>query len=226
MTEAVHTEFYRGYKIEVYPDTDPQNPRKEFDHMGKMICFHRRHSLGDDHDYANPQAVIEDLTGKDTDELGQNPNDDLGDGSAYRIVWEPLYLYDHSGITMKTTPFSDRWDSGQVGIIYATYADIMKAFGIEPIKPDQWIPTEETIKNAEKALQAEVSEYDDYLRGNIYGYRVYAPDPEFEGNDEEDDDYWCADEEGSCWGIYGDYDGEGGAVAQAREEIDALIDKG
>ena len=31
----------------------------------------------------------------------------------------PLYLYDHSGITMSTGPFSCPWDSGQVGWIYA-----------------------------------------------------------------------------------------------------------
>ncbi len=31
----------------------------------------------------------------------------------------PLYLYDHGGITMSTGPFSCRWDSGQVGWIYA-----------------------------------------------------------------------------------------------------------
>ena len=32
----------------------------------------------------------------------------------------PLYLYDHSGITISTRPFSCPWDSGQVGWIYAS----------------------------------------------------------------------------------------------------------
>jgi len=32
----------------------------------------------------------------------------------------PLYLYDHSGITMSTSVFSCPWDSGQVGWIYAS----------------------------------------------------------------------------------------------------------
>ena len=35
----------------------------------------------------------------------------------------PLYLYDHSGITMNTTGFSCPWDSGQVGWIYAFKED-------------------------------------------------------------------------------------------------------
>lgn len=30
----------------------------------------------------------------------------------------PLFLYDHSGITMNTSGFNCPWDSGQVGIIY------------------------------------------------------------------------------------------------------------
>ncbi len=36
-----------------------------------------------------------------------------------KYVILPLYLYDHSGITMSTGAFSCRWDSGQVGWIYA-----------------------------------------------------------------------------------------------------------
>lgn len=41
----------------------------------------------------------------------------------------PLYLYDHSGITMNTTGFSCPWDSGQVGWIYASKEDALKEFG-------------------------------------------------------------------------------------------------
>ena len=230
MSEAVHTETYRGFKIEIYFDSDPQNPRKENDNLGKMICFHRRYTLGDDHDYRNPEQVVAELTGVDADELGMGElNDDLGDGSKYRIIWEPLYLYDHSGITMKTTPFSDRWDSGQVGIIYCTYADILKNFGIEPIKPETWEPTKEVIAQVERILESEVKEYDHYLTGSVYGYRVFGPDPDLDPLSElepDDDEYWSEDEEGSCWGFYGDYDKDYGALSAAKEEIDAIVDKG
>ena len=41
----------------------------------------------------------------------------------------PLYLYDHSGITMSISPFSCPWDSGQVGWIYCTPDAISKNFG-------------------------------------------------------------------------------------------------
>jgi hypothetical protein len=230
MSDAVHTETYRGFRIVISPDDHHQNPRKEYDNLGKMICFHRRYTLGDEHSYRTPQDAVLDLTGLDEDDLGRNPNDDLGDGSKYRIVWEPLYLYDHSGITMRTTPFGDPWDSGQVGIIYATYADIIKNFGIEPIKPEVWEPTKEIVEQVEKILKGEVETYDHYLTGRVYGYQVYGPSPDLDPLDEDigpdDDDYWSDTEEDSCWGFFGDYEAEGGALAEARSVVDALIDKG
>ncbi len=35
----------------------------------------------------------------------------------------PVYLYDHSGITINTVPYSCRWDSGQIGWIYQPKSD-------------------------------------------------------------------------------------------------------
>ena len=43
---------------------------------------------------------------------------DIQEKVSTKIIILPLYLYDHSGISMKTTPFSCQWDSGQVGWIY------------------------------------------------------------------------------------------------------------
>ena len=39
-----------GYKVTIEPDENPVSPR-DWDNMSKMICFHRRHALGDEHDY-------------------------------------------------------------------------------------------------------------------------------------------------------------------------------
>lgn len=92
----------------------------------------------------------------------------------------PLYLYDHSGITMNTTGFSCRWDSGQVGWIYATHDEIRKEYGKL---------TEDTIDAARRLLVAEIAEYDAYISGQCYGFRL------FELGQETD----------SCWGFLGDY---------------------
>lgn len=42
----------------------------------------------------------------------------------------PLYLYDHSGITMSTTTFSCPWDSGRVGMIFCSHEEAVKEWGV------------------------------------------------------------------------------------------------
>ena len=94
----------------------------------------------------------------------------------------PLYLYDHSGITMScsnTYPYNDRWDGGQVGWIYASYDEIKKEYGKL---------NEENIDKADSLLLREVETYDSYLRGETYGFTI-------EENGVEVD---------SCWGFMGD----------------------
>jgi hypothetical protein len=95
----------------------------------------------------------------------------------------PLYLYDHSGITMATKPFSCSWDSGCVGFIYATKANIKLAFGKSQFH-------RHLRKQAFEVLQGEVETYDQYLTGDVWGYRIVD-----EVTDEELD---------SCWGFYGE----------------------
>jgi len=100
-------------------------------------------------------------------------------GKIEGMVMLPLYLYDHSGITMNTHPFSCQWDSGQVGWIYADSEAIIKNYGAV---------TPETIKQSENLLAAEVKEYDYFLTGQSYGFKLY------EGDDVID----------SCWGFSGE----------------------
>lgn len=72
------------------------------------------------------------------------------------ITWNFIYLYDHSGITISMNPFSCRFDSGIVGIIYMID---------DPKNP---ISYEEQYK----IMKSEVKTYDDYLTGNCYGFQI------------------------------------------------------
>jgi len=74
------------------------------------------------------------------------------------LVILPLYLYDHSGITMNTTGFSCPWDSGQVGWIYATKKDVKKWYGLKRINKPY-------IDKVREILLGEVKAYDRYLTG-------------------------------------------------------------
>ena len=156
---------YKGLRIRIKQDPDPGSPR-EWDNLGTMVCFHNRYDLGDHHGYGRDNyAGWGDLIAAIRADVGP-------------IVYLPLFLYDHSGISMNTTGFSCPWDSGQVGIIYASHSDITEEFG--EVSDGRLIQTH-------ASLQGEVDSYDRYLRGDFYGFTV-------ELNGEHLD---------SCWGFYG-----------------------
>lgn len=180
MSEPIETIEYKGFTIKIHLDDDPGNPRTEWDNFGKMVCWHRRYNLGDKHDFSDPEHFQEFV------------NEQKG-----KIVILPLYLYDHSGITMNTKGFHCRWDSGQVGWIYATYEDIKKEYSVKKV-------TQKTLEEVKKLLTSEVETYDQYLTGQVYGYVI--EDKEGEHLD-------------SCWGFY---DGTDYCIKEAKLSADAL----
>lgn len=196
---AIHIENYNGFRIEIFHDPDPINPRTEYDNGGTMLCLHGRYSLGDEHSYTTPEqianAVIQSVN-SDADDF-----DDLEKAEAafddLPVTVLPLYLYDHSGITMSTKPFHCPWDSGRVGLIYITDERAASFYGYDQNAPD-------FKEKVTAALIAEVDEYDNYLTGSAYGYRVFSRD---ENDDEEVD---------SCWGFLGDMDY---CIQQAKENV-------
>lgn len=128
------------YTLRIYEDDCSESPR-EWDNLGIMACSHPRYNLGD------PDVSPADI-----------PDDAL--------LVLPLYLYDHSGITMNTTGFSCQWDSGQVGYIYTTKDKLNECYG-DAVTIDSL-----DMDKLKKQLVQEVATYDEYLRGNIYGYSL------------------------------------------------------
>jgi hypothetical protein len=111
MNDAISTETYKGYKIEIHMDSDFFNPRHEFDHVGVMACFHKRYQLGD-------KAEVHNLRHEgfpSWDDMEKYIRKEMD-----AVLVLPIYMYDHSGLTISTTPFSCGWDSGQIGFIYMT----------------------------------------------------------------------------------------------------------
>lgn len=130
------------FRVEIEPDPHPLDPRAEYDHLGRMVCWHRRYNLGDKHDWPTPQAFAAD-----------HPDSE--------ILKRPLFLYDHSGLTMATKPFHCPWDSGQVGWIFAEKPRILAEFQrrrfSQPLR-----------RRVFDILDAEVREYDAYLTGDVW----------------------------------------------------------
>jgi hypothetical protein len=140
-----------GYKVKyISVDNDPESPRSG-DNFGTMICLHKRYILGDEYDenmYKNNFNSWDELKNKIEE------NEDVA-------VILPLYLYDHSGITMQTHPFDDIWDSGQVGFIFVSKDKVRKEFSVSDI-------TDELIEKIKTILEGEVEVYNEYLTGNVY----------------------------------------------------------
>lgn len=181
---------YKGYEILINVDENPENPRTEWDNLGTMVCFHKRYSLGDKTNFSN------DLDGFKSFLKREDEN----------IISLPLYLYDHSGITMNTTGFRHcdgaGWDWGQVGVIYVTKAHIRKEYGWKYI-------TKARAQKILDILRNEVQTYDDYLTGEVYGYSIK--------------DSINKKEETSCWGYYGSDHEKSGLMPDARSAIDGII---
>jgi len=137
----------KKYELKVEHDDDPMNPRREWDNLGTMVCFHKRYDLGDKTDYRSQDF-------DSWEELEEGILENEGE-----VVMLPLYLYDHSGITISTKPFGCNWDSGKFGVIFVSKHKINKE-GIDGSKVLEY-------------LDNEVKSYDSYLRGEVYQYRVY-----------------------------------------------------
>ena len=154
-------------KMEIYREQHPIDPRTH-GALATMVCSHRKYNLGDEEPSGNHRSWSQVES-----ELREN-NDVL--------AVKPIYLYDHSGITISTTPFNSSWDSSQVGLIYITQEDIEK----RGIKEEH-----RTQENYKKWLKQEVETYDQYLRGDVWRYNLKTND---EGEELLE----------SCGGFYGD----------------------
>jgi len=166
--------------MRIFVDECPESPR-EWDNLGKMVCWHRRYNLGDKHEFDKPQDFNEYI-------------------NKQKAVVLPIYMYDHGGITISTTrnyPFNCRWDAGQLGFIYATYEDIRKTFMRKHV-------TQKLLERTKQVLLNEVEAYDTFLRGDIYGFEIVELIKcEHCGNIEEET-------KDSCCGFFGsDFDKNG-----------------
>jgi hypothetical protein len=162
-------------KSTITHDECDESPRTDRDSLGRMACWHGRHNLGDEQPKESPRDFLAHLKREKSEFL-------------------PLYLFDHSGLTLSTDSEVFRsldsmgWDWGLIGWIYVLPEKGRKEFG------RQW------RRRAMECMLAEVREYDQYLRGDVWQYIV------------EDDDGNVID---SCGGFYG--------YGHAKEEAETAL---
>lgn len=229
------------YKLTVEQEDYAESPR-EWSNLATMVCWHRRYNLGDKHQYNDMHEMLEDLADKagvEYDEDINSPN--LMTKLAPYYLIKPLYLYDHSGITMSTSdgyPYNDRWDAGVVGFAYISKNDVFNncveyvfddngerikiehkhdngqstySFKTTPITEENW------RRRASEVIDNEVEVYDMYLRGDVYGYMLEKEviiEEKCPHCNEIIKTYTEWQKEDSCWGFYGDDLDENGIMGQ------------
>ena len=190
MENAVYEYEDKRYRFRILYDdncSEENNPRT-WDNLGTMVCFHKSYNLGDEteydsSDYSSWDEMLEDI------EKNEDP-----------LIVLPLYLLDHSGLSINTTGFNNlgyigMYDSGQVGFIYITKEKVREEFSAKRISSKLKDRIETYLKN-------EVTMYDNYLRGDIYGFILEEKE---ECDSEGDCEY---NEIESEWGFMGIDDDE------------------
>lgn len=76
-----------GLTLHVEPDYNPPHPRTECDHFGKMLCWHRNYTFGDQNRYDTPEDFYRSEEAKNI------------------YVSLPVYMLDHSGTFLSTEAF-------------------------------------------------------------------------------------------------------------------------
>lgn len=186
MKNVFETLNIRGFSVEIFADDCvTENPLEWSDTV--LVTAHRRSDFGGIRlpFYA---CSIEDAFDEHLADNGLERRD---------VIWEPVYLYDHSGYALSTSPFGDRWDSGQLGFIYASRANIRQEFGIKRISA-------KLEQRMIMRLQAELKLVENWLNGEIYGYHIPALDE-------------C------CGGFFSCDHDRSGLIAAATEAIDYEI---
>jgi hypothetical protein len=153
-------------------DDCAESPR-EWDNLTKMLFFGKHKHLGDKHninaDDYNGWNELEEAIKKEYDV----------------VMIKKVYAYIHSGMTISTQPFSCPWDSGVLGFVIITKADLRKEYNWKVLTQKR---INEVYNRLDNIMDGEVKVLDYYVSGDVYGFRI-----EDKNGDIED----------SCYGFYG-----------------------
>lgn len=184
-------------RLKIVQSEDSSSPREDMEFDSIMVSYHRNYLLGDI-SVGDPIDWLEDtMKVRKEGEYTKERFDVLREKFLSTFIALPIYLYNHSGLTISTSPFSCPWDSGHVGFIYTPKEVIRKSHNVKRVSPKL---KASILEN----MEAQVKEYDTYLRGEIYGYQIV------------DSDDNVVD---SCYGFYGSDHIESGM----KDYIDASI---
>lgn len=217
------------YVYQIVRDEDPESPR-DFDSLGTMACWHRRMTLGDIQPTVDRIEHIAELIGWDSDKqdavyqfwFSRAKGNEEERYTEARIKLEerikeefdkqfislPVFMMDHSGRSVSTGSFGDPWDSGQLGLIYVSKEKVRQEYGIKHVSK-AW---EDKIRGY---LDQEVQVYDQYLTGDVWGFRLYEVPEGVDPGELSEEEVEALEEVESCYGFFG----EDAALEEAKSNL-------
>lgn len=167
---AITTTDGRKLRLVIEQDRFPEDPRS-WDNLGTMLCCHREYHLGDCNTNRETELQLAEICrkyGKSDEEI-----DEMTFVEEVQFILDqddicglPLWLYDHSGISISTRRQCS-WDSSFVGLIF-----VEKDFYLAQM----CLKDEEGWKEkAKETLKSEIEIYSDFLEGNVYQWTLYEP---------------------------------------------------
>jgi len=127
-------------------DDFTESPRDLYDNLGTVVEWHRKMDFGDKkvnaQKYENEFEALKNHV-----------------GNMEGLVYLPVYIYQHSGISIRTTPFSSMWDSGQGGWIY--------------VKEEDYKKRNLTKERVEEILEEEIKLLDKWVSGEVYSVAIW-----------------------------------------------------
>lgn len=216
--EAIETTALGQYTAFIYCDDNGGDNPRDWDNAGRLICWHNRYTLGDDHSYADSDAFWADLV---ADHLTNNASarpvalalirSDKYAREDYRDNYNAGAYADLVADYMEQSPTRETaqaavnalenaglvilpvyaYEHGQITISCGAFSCPWDSGQVGYIYATPEVITREFGGDADKArqcLEGEVSTMAQYLEGDIYGYQI------------EDADGCGVD---SCWGFYG-----------------------
>jgi len=166
------------YRIRIIYDEMPDSPRRLYDNVGIINCFHKRRDIGDRHDHRHDEF-------DGWEEFGRHLAEAHG-----AIHLRPVMLIEHSGTRLYIgTEKRCEFDSGRVGWVYATRGRYAEAYG------EEWADLPEQRERLDWAFSVEIDALNDYMNGAVYAYvieKLNVREGEWEGEE-------------SCHGHYGEF---------------------
>lgn len=163
MYKEEHT--YKGFGIRIMQDLDAENPR-QWGRLGTIISIDgtnevEKHVL---------QSIREDVN------RGHSEKESLKEQFPNMVWFHKLYRYSHGGdIWALHDNFPDRrWDVSHAGYVVVTREDIREWYNRQHM-------SDKLRERIYEDVARQLEEVTNWANGNVYGFFIDVPDPNFDG---------------------------------------------